>query len=62
MSRYQTVNQFARNFVKAGCINRDLFQALSEGVLQKGVTFPLLSNIMLREFGTWINRNYLDTP
>ncbi|WP_445344277.1 reverse transcriptase domain-containing protein, partial [Caballeronia calidae] len=34
-------------FIKAGCVDRDLFRASSEGVPQGGVISPLLSNIML---------------
>lgn len=37
-------------FIKAGCVDHDLFQAASEGVPQGGVISPLLSNIMLHEF------------
>lgn len=46
-------------FIKAGCIDRDLFRAASEGVPQGGVISPLLSNIMLHEFDAWMERNYL---
>jgi retron-type reverse transcriptase len=38
-----------RKFIKAGCVDRDLFRAASEGVPQGGVISPLLSNIMLHE-------------
>ena len=37
-------------FIKAGCVDRGLFRAASEGVPQGGVISPLLSNIMLHEF------------
>jgi len=36
-------------FIKAGCVDRGLFRAASEGVPQGGVISPLLSNIMLHE-------------
>jgi len=35
-------------FIKAGCVDRGLFRAASEGVPQGGVISPLLSNILLR--------------
>jgi len=47
-------------FIKAGCIDRGLFRAASEGVPQGGVISPLLSNIMLHEFDEWMERNYLN--
>jgi RNA-directed DNA polymerase len=47
-------------FIKAGCVDRDLFRAASEGVPQGGVISPLLSNIMLHEFDVWMERNYLN--
>jgi hypothetical protein len=47
-------------FIKAGCIDRDLFRASSEGVPQGGVISPLLSNIMLHEFDKWMEGNYLN--
>ena len=37
-------------FIKAGCVDRGLFRAASEGVPQGGVISPLLSNIMLHGF------------
>jgi len=46
--------------IKAGCIDRGLFRASSEGVPQGGVISPLLSNIMLHEFDTWMEANYLN--
>jgi RNA-directed DNA polymerase len=46
-------------FIKAGCVDRDLFRAASEGVPQGGVISPLLSNIMLHEFDAWMEKNYL---
>ena len=46
-------------FIKAGCVDRGLFRAASEGVPQGGVISPLLSNIMLHEFDAWMERNYL---
>ena len=47
-------------FIKAGCIDRDLFRASSEGVPQGGVISPLLSNIMLHEFDVWMETNFLN--
>jgi RNA-directed DNA polymerase len=47
-------------FIKAGCIDRNLFRASSEGVPQGGVISPLLSNIMLHEFDKWMEGNYLN--
>ena len=47
-------------FIKAGCVDRDLFRTSSEGVPQGGVISPLLSNIMLHEFDAWMERNYLN--
>ena len=46
-------------FIKAGCVDRGLFRAASEGVPQGGVISPLLSNIMLHEFDEWMETNYL---
>ena len=46
-------------FIKAGCVDRGLFRAASEGVPQGGVISPLLSNIMLHEFDDWMEANYL---
>jgi retron-type reverse transcriptase len=46
-------------FIKAGCVDRGLFRAASEGVPQGGVISPLLSNIMLHEFDVWMEKNYL---
>jgi group II intron reverse transcriptase/maturase len=46
-------------FVKAGCVDRGLFRAASEGVPQGGVISPLLSNIMLHEFDEWMEAHYL---
>jgi group II intron reverse transcriptase/maturase len=46
-------------FIKAGCVDRGLFCAASEGVPQGGVISPLLSNIMLHEFDDWMEANYL---
>jgi group II intron reverse transcriptase/maturase len=46
-------------FIKAGCVDRGLFCAASEGVPQGGVISPLLSNIMLHEFDEWMEANYL---
>ena len=46
-------------FIKAGCVERGLFRAASEGVPQGGVLSPLLSNIMLHEFDVWMETNYL---
>src|SRR6185437_3435422 len=46
--------------LKAGCVDRGLFRAASEGVPQGGVLSPLLSNIMLNEFDQWMEANYLN--
>ena len=46
--------------LKAGHIDRGLFAASSEGVPQGGVLSPLLSNIMLHEFDTWLETKYLN--
>jgi len=46
-------------FIKAGCVDRGLFRAASEGVPQGGVISPLLSNIMLHEFDAWMEANHL---
>ena len=46
-------------FIKAGCVDRGLFRAASQGVPQGGVISPLLSNIMLHEFDEWMEANYL---
>jgi len=46
-------------FIKAGCVDRGLFRAASEGVPQGGVISPILSNIMLHEFDAWMEANYL---
>jgi RNA-directed DNA polymerase len=45
--------------IKAGCVDRGLFRAASEGVPQGGVISPLLSNIMLHEFDEWMEAHYL---
>lgn len=45
--------------IKAGCVDRGLFRAASEGVPQGGVISPLLSNIMLHEFDAWMEKNFL---
>ncbi|NHQ86281.1 group II intron reverse transcriptase/maturase [Iodobacter sp. HSC-16F04] len=47
-------------FIKAGCVDRGLFRAASEGVPQGGVISPLLSNIMLHEFDAWMEAKYLN--
>lgn len=47
-------------FIKAGCVDRGLFRASSEGVPQGGVISPLLSNVMLHEFDMWMEANYLN--
>jgi RNA-directed DNA polymerase len=47
-------------FLKAGHIDRGLFIASSEGVPQGGVLSPLLSNIMLQEFDSWLEAKYLN--
>lgn len=46
--------------IKAGCVERGLFRASSEGVPQGGVISPLLSNIMLHEFDQWMETRYLN--
>lgn len=46
--------------IKAGCVDRGLFCASSEGVPQGGVLSPLLSNIMLHEFDQWMEEKYLN--
>ena len=46
--------------IKAGCVDRGLFRASSEGVPQGGVISPLLSNIMLHEFDVWMEDNCLN--
>lgn len=46
-------------FIKAGYVDKGLFQAASEGVPQGGVISPLLSNIMLNEFDQWLEAKYL---
>ena len=45
--------------IKAGHIERGLFCAASEGVPQGGVLSPLLSNIMLHEFDSYLDERYL---
>jgi group II intron reverse transcriptase/maturase len=45
--------------IKAGCVDRGLFRASSEGVPQGGVISPLLSNIMLHEFDQWMEAKFL---
>ncbi|WP_074730165.1 group II intron reverse transcriptase/maturase [Paenibacillus naphthalenovorans] len=45
--------------IKAGCVDRGLFRASSEGVPQGGVISPLLSNIMLHEFDRWMEAKFL---
>lgn len=54
--RFQTL---LWSFLKAGHIDRGLFNAASEGVPQGGVLSPLLSNIMLNEFDQLLNERYL---
>ncbi|MDQ1911639.1 reverse transcriptase domain-containing protein [Paenibacillus sp. GD4] len=46
--------------IKAGCVDRGLFRASSEGVPQGGVISPLLSNIMLHEFDQWMEEKFLN--
>lgn len=46
-------------FIRAGHVDKGLFQAASEGVPQGGVISPLLSNIMLNEFDQWLEAKYL---
>ena len=45
--------------IKAGHIEQGLFCAASEGVPQGGVLSPLLSNIMLHEFDSFLEERYL---
>jgi RNA-directed DNA polymerase len=45
--------------LKSGHIDKGLFLSASEGVPQGGVLSPLLSNIMLHEFDSWMNEKYL---
>ena len=45
--------------LKSGHIDNGLFRAASEGVPQGGVLSPLLSNIMLHEFDSWMEAEYL---
>ena len=45
--------------IKAGHIERGVFCAASEGVPQGGVLSPLLSNIMLHEFDSYLDEHYL---
>lgn len=47
-------------FIKAGHVDKGTFRASSEGVPQGGVISPLLSNIMLHEFDSWLEANYLN--
>jgi len=47
-------------FIKSGHVEKNLFRAAHEGVPQGGVLSPLLSNIMLNEFDTWLERKYLN--
>jgi RNA-directed DNA polymerase len=46
-------------FIKAGCVDRDLCCAASEGVPHGEVISPLLSNIHLHEFDDWMEANDL---
>ena len=46
-------------FLKAGHIDRNIFRMTSEGVPQGGVSSPLLANIMLHEFDTWMEKNHI---
>lgn len=46
-------------FIKAGHVDRGLFNAASQGVPQGGVLSPLLSNIMLNEFDQYLEGRYL---
>lgn len=46
-------------FIKAGCVDRDLCCAASEGVPHGEVISPLLSNILLHEFDDWMDANDL---
>ena len=47
-------------FIKAGHVDKGLFQAAGRGVPQGGVISPLLSNIMLNEFDQWLEAKYLN--
>ncbi len=46
-------------FIKAGHIDKGLFNAASRGVPQGGVISPLLSNLMLNEFDQWLDKRNL---
>jgi len=46
-------------FLKAGHVDKRLFHAAHDGVPQGGVISPLLGNIMLNEFDTYLENRYL---
>jgi len=48
-------------FLKAGHVDKRLFHAAHDGVPQGGVISPLLGNIMLNEFDTYLENRYLST-
>ncbi len=47
-------------FIKSGHIDKNLFCAAHQGVPQGGVLSPLLSNIVLNEFDTWLEKKHLN--
>jgi group II intron reverse transcriptase/maturase len=46
-------------FIKAGHIDKGVFNATHEGVPQGGVLSPLLANIMLHEFDLYLEKRYI---
>lgn len=46
--------------LKSGLIDNNLFWATDQGVPQGGVISPLLSNIMLHEFDSWMEETFLN--
>lgn len=46
-------------FLKSGHVDKRLFHAAHDGVPQGGVISPLLGNIMLNEFDTYLENRYL---
>lgn len=46
-------------FLRAGHVDRGVFQVTSQGVPQGGVVSPLLANIMLHEFDRHMEANYV---